>query len=55
MKKLLTIALALTMLLGTIGAAQAKTIVVGHDTNFMPFEFKDPDTEGHHEGDGHDH
>lgn len=44
MKKLLTIALALTMLLGTIGAAQAKTIVVGHDTNFMPFEFKDPDT-----------
>lgn len=42
MKKLLTLALALTMLLGALGAAQAKKLVVAHDTNFMPFEFKDP-------------
>ncbi len=44
MKKLLTLALALTMLLGALGAAQAKKLVVAHDTNFMPFEFKDPKT-----------
>ncbi len=44
MKKLLTIVLALSLVLSLASMAQAKKLVVGHDTNFMPFEFKDPAT-----------
>ncbi len=44
MKKLLIVALTLTMLFSLASLAQAKKLVVGHDTNFMPFEFKDPDS-----------
>lgn len=44
MKKLLTIVLALTLVLSLASMAQAKKLIVGHDTNFMPFEFKDPNT-----------
>jgi glutamine transport system substrate-binding protein len=44
MKKLLTIVVMLTMALSLTAMAQAKKIIVGHDTNFMPFEFKDPQT-----------
>jgi glutamine transport system substrate-binding protein len=44
MKKLLTIVMMLTMALSLTAMAQAKKIIVGHDTNFMPFEFKDPQT-----------
>jgi len=44
MKKIVrgwTLAMALTLALG--GGVQAKTLVVGCDTNFMPFEFKQGD------------
>ncbi|MFP4315015.1 MAG: glutamine ABC transporter substrate-binding protein GlnH [Desulfovibrionales bacterium] len=35
------VAVVLTMMTAPVGAKQ---LVVGHDTNFMPFEFKDPKT-----------
>jgi glutamine transport system substrate-binding protein len=44
MKKLLTIVLTAALALSLTAMAQAKKIIVGHDTNFMPFEFKDPDS-----------
>ncbi|MCB2217437.1 glutamine ABC transporter substrate-binding protein GlnH [Desulfofustis glycolicus] len=44
MKKLLTIVLTVSLALSLAALAQAKKLVVGHDTNFMPFEFKDPAT-----------
>ena len=44
MKKLLTIVLTVSLALSLAAMAQAKKLVVGHDTNFMPFEFKDPTT-----------
>lgn len=45
MKRLLTIVVTLSLALALAVSAQAKKkIIVGHDTNFMPFEFKDPKT-----------
>lgn len=44
MQKTLKLFLAVTLtLLTLVTAVQAKTLVVGCDTNFMPFEFKDKD------------
>ncbi len=44
MKRLLTCVLTLALVLSLAPMAQAKKLIVGHDTNFMPFEFKDPKT-----------
>lgn len=44
MKKLLTLLVCLTALAVFASSALAKEIIVAHDTNFMPFEFKDPNT-----------
>ena len=49
MKRLGTLLAALAMCLCLFGFAQAKEIVVATDTNFPPFEFKDPQT-GKHTG-----
>lgn len=49
MKRLGTLMTALAMCLCLFGLAQAKEIVVATDTNFPPFEFKDPET-GKHTG-----
>lgn len=42
MKKLMTIVLTLALVMSLASMVQAKKLIVGHDTNFMPFEFKDP-------------
>lgn len=44
MKKLMAIVLTLSLVFCLAFTVQAKKLVVGHDTNFMPFEFKDPKT-----------
>ncbi len=44
MKKLMAIVLTLSLVFCLAFTVQAKKLVVGHDTNFMPFEFKDPET-----------
>ncbi|MFO7801178.1 MAG: glutamine ABC transporter substrate-binding protein GlnH [Desulfovermiculus sp.] len=49
MKRLGILLAALAMCLCLFGFAQAKEIIVATDTNFPPFEFKDPDT-GKHTG-----
>lgn len=47
-KRFMTLACALTLAL-TCSVASAKVLTVATDTNFPPFEFKDPDT-GKHTG-----
>jgi glutamine transport system substrate-binding protein len=44
MKKLLTLVLTLCLVFSVASVAVAEKLIVGHDTNFMPFEFKDPKT-----------
>ena len=44
MKKILVVFAALCLMLSLTSMVQAKKLIVGHDTNFMPFEFKDPDS-----------
>ncbi|MFW6323719.1 MAG: glutamine ABC transporter substrate-binding protein GlnH [Desulfovibrionales bacterium] len=45
MKKLIGVLTVLALVLTvSAGSVQAKKLVVGHDTNFMPFEFKDSET-----------
>ncbi len=49
MKRITTLCLALVIALSMIGSAFAGKLVVATDTNFPPFEFKDPKT-GEHTG-----
>ena len=41
MKRISSLAAALVLALGLCGTASAAPLVVAHDTNFKPFEFKD--------------
>ncbi|MBI9081357.1 MAG: glutamine ABC transporter substrate-binding protein [Pseudodesulfovibrio sp.] len=49
MKRITTIFIALVIALSMVGTAFAGNLVVATDTNFPPFEFKDPKT-GQHTG-----
>ncbi|MBU1001504.1 MAG: glutamine ABC transporter substrate-binding protein GlnH [Proteobacteria bacterium] len=49
MKRFVTMLCALAMTVALCVPVTAKTLVVGTDTNFPPFEFKDPDS-GKHTG-----
>lgn len=43
MKRLTTLVIGCVLALLLLGPAAAKELIVAHDTNFMPFEFKGPD------------
>lgn len=43
MKRLATLLTGCLLALLLVGPASAKDLIVAHDTNFMPFEFKGPD------------
>lgn len=49
MKRILSLFLAAALLVSFAGAASAKKLIVATDTNFPPFEFKDP-ASGKHTG-----
>ncbi|WP_449241800.1 transporter substrate-binding domain-containing protein, partial [Desulfovibrio sp.] len=49
MKRILSLILAAALLVSFAGAASAKKLIVATDTNFPPFEFKDP-ASGKHTG-----
>ncbi|WP_243545366.1 glutamine ABC transporter substrate-binding protein GlnH [Pseudodesulfovibrio tunisiensis] len=49
MKRIISICIAFALALSMVGTAFADKLVVGTDTNFPPFEFKDPAT-GKHTG-----
>ena len=49
MKRIVTLVVALLMIIALSGLASAEKLVVATDTNFPPFEYKDPQT-GKHTG-----
>ena len=49
MKKVITLIAAIAIVIGANATAMAKKLIVACDTNFPPFEFKDPKT-GKHTG-----
>ena len=43
MKRFAALLMGLVLVAALVMPASAKDLVVAHDTNFMPFEFKGPD------------
>ena len=43
MKRIAALIMGLALMTVLVAPASAKELVVAHDTNFMPFEFKGPD------------